>query len=56
MNDKDREEWVETTLEDFYVEWKKSGEALSVFVRANRLRIDNAIKAIPGTEQLFTRN
>ena len=56
MNDADRREWVETTLEGFYREQLRSGQSMTDYVRANRENIDAAIRARPGTEALFRNN
>lgn len=60
MNDEDRAEWVETTLEGFYLDWQRQrlihGTGLRRYVREHRSEIDAVIRAMPGTEALFRNN
>lgn len=45
-NDKDREEWITTTLEGFYNDQRRSRVSMRDYIRANRAEIDQAIDAI----------
>jgi hypothetical protein len=60
MNDADRQDWVDTSLEGFYREQlgcARSGrQSRRAYIRANRESIDAVIRAMPGTEALFRGN
>jgi hypothetical protein len=56
MNDADRQGWVETTLEGFYREQRRSRQSRRAYIRANRESIDAVIRDMPGTEALFRHN
>jgi len=60
MNDRDRQEWVDTTLEGFYREqlscMRSGRQSRSAYIRANRDSIDAVIRAMPGTGALFQAN
>lgn len=53
MTDKDRAEWVETTLENHYNAWQESGLSIEEYVNAHRAEIDADSRSMPGTESLF---
>jgi hypothetical protein len=60
MNDADRQEWVDTTLEGFYREQlscvRSGRQSRRAYIIASRESIDAVIRAMPGTEALFRAN
>jgi hypothetical protein len=60
MNDNDRQEWVDTSLEGFQREQlgcvRSGRQSRRAYIRANRESIDAVIRAMPGTEALFRGN
>jgi hypothetical protein len=45
MNDAKRREWIETNP-TLYEWWRQSGKTIGVFIQANRMEIDDRVKAL----------